>query len=96
MHQNDNGFIQQITLTALPTLPVIPEEDGVRAESIGFYNPELCGCYYVNGAFYENEELTIAISDPANYVKPYIEPEKTLYTLDEAADILAQEVANEL
>ena len=102
VYQNETGFIQQITNTPAPNLPMIPEEDGVTAIHVNFYNPEIVDRYFVEGKFYEDAELTIEITDPANFTIPYIPPEPSepepgeqLYTLDEACEIITQEVASD-
>lgn len=93
VYQNDTGFIQQITNTNVPNLPPIPEEDGVTAIHVDFYN-DVTECYFTDGKFYEDAELTVEITDPANYVKPIVEIEsEPRYTLDEASEIITQEVA---
>ena len=98
VYQNENGFVQQITNTNISDLPMIPEEDGVTAAHVNFYN-DITESYYepATGKFYADEAKTEEIADPATYVKPVIEVESDpLYTLDEAAQILSEEVANEL
>lgn len=75
VYQNETGFVQQITNTPAPNLPMIPEEDGVTAVHVNFYNPEIVDRYFVEGKFYEDAELTIEITDPANFTVPYIPPE---------------------
>lgn len=98
VYDNETKFVQQITSTTAPNLPFIPEKDGVTAIHIDFYNEDISGCYYADGVFYEDAELTVVITDPATYVKPYVEPEPfeptPRYTLDEASEIITQEVAN--
>jgi len=70
VYQNESGLIQQITNTSLPNLPFIPIEDGVTAIHVDFYN-DVTDCYYepLTGKFYEDEEKTLEISDPATYKK---------------------------
>lgn len=94
VYRIENGFVQQITNTNNPDLPLV-DSDEIVVERIAFYNGELCGCYYKESVFYEDAEMMMAISDPANYVKPYIEPEpvEPRYTLDEASEIIAKEVS---
>ncbi len=75
VYQNESKLIQQITNTPVPSLPFIPDEDGVTAVHVDFYNPDIVDCYFVDGKFYEDAELTKEIAEPAMYERVYVSPE---------------------
>ena len=95
VYQNETGLIQQITNTSASNLPRIPKEDGVTAIHVDFFN-DITDCYYnpKNGKFYVDEAKTEEIVNPATYERPVIEIEsEPRYTLDEACEIIAEEVS---
>ena len=38
VYQNETGMVQQVTSTPCSNLPAIPEEDGVTAVHVDFFN----------------------------------------------------------
>lgn len=47
----------------------VPSYDNCVLVEVDFYNPNIVGCYYKDGIFYEDAELTKIIDNPVNYIR---------------------------
>lgn len=51
-----------------PLPHTVPSYDDCVLVEVDFYNPNIVGCYFKDGIFYEEAELVHEIRDPMNYV----------------------------
>lgn len=52
-----------------PLQHTTPSYDNCALIEVDFYNPNIVGCYFKDGIFYEDTELTHKIECPMNYVR---------------------------